>query len=33
MVRLTFQEQDCSIAVAEGLEEYRTYLQKKEKSH
>ena len=28
MDRLSFQEQDCSIAVAEGLEEYRAYLQK-----
>tara|TARA_B100000029_G_scaffold516414_2_gene629637 strand:- start:5507 stop:6028 length:522 start_codon:yes stop_codon:yes gene_type:complete len=27
MVRLSFQEQDCSIAVAEGVEEYRAYLQ------
>ena len=27
MVRLSFQEQDCSIAISEGLKEYRAYLQ------
>ena len=27
MDRLSFQDQDCSIVIAEGLEEYRAYLQ------
>ena len=27
MANLSFQSQDCNITLAEGLEEYRTYLQ------
>ena len=27
MTNLSFQSQDCKITLAEGLEEYRTYLQ------
>jgi hypothetical protein len=32
MDRLSFQDQDCSIAIAEGLAEYRAYLQENGKN-